>query len=164
MQIAYHNRTMLSNAESRSLVRWFSAELSKASKMSERKPILDSRTDQQKLGDEDVIALESAQGTESGYPVFGKCIASARYERTTSRRQTVPGRLRCDTKLFDQKECPMEFKESDFIRNPVVQNQVFFLESKCTVCGLSILIRSMEELIEREKLHRTQCGPSNAAA
>ena len=58
----------------------------------------------------------------------------------------------------------MEFKESDFIRNPVVQNQVFFLESKCTVCGLSILIRSMEELIEREKLHRTQCGPSNAAA
>ena len=25
----------------------------------------------------------------------------------------------------------MEFKDYDFSRNPVVQNQVFFLESKC---------------------------------
>jgi hypothetical protein len=58
----------------------------------------------------------------------------------------------------------MEFKKRDFIRNPIVENQVFFLESKCVVCGFSILASSIEELIEHEKLHRTQCGPSKAAA
>jgi hypothetical protein len=58
----------------------------------------------------------------------------------------------------------MKFKDHDFIRNPIVQNQIFFLESKCAFCGLSILTPSIEELVELEKLHRTQCGPSNAAA
>jgi hypothetical protein len=58
----------------------------------------------------------------------------------------------------------MEFKDYDFIRNPIVQNQVFFLESKCAFCGFSILTRSIEELVEREELHRTQCGPSSVAA
>jgi hypothetical protein len=53
------------------------------------------------------------------------------------------------------KECPMEFKEYDFTRNPVVQSEVFFLESKGTACGFSILVRSVEELVEHEKLHRT---------
>jgi hypothetical protein len=57
----------------------------------------------------------------------------------------------------------MESKGHDFIRNAVVQNQVFFLESKCAFCGFSVLTRSIEELIEHEKLHRTQCGLSNAA-
>ena len=58
----------------------------------------------------------------------------------------------------------MEFKEYDFTRNPVVQSEVFFLQSKCTSCGFSILVRSLGELVEHEKLHRTQCNPSNAAA
>jgi hypothetical protein len=58
----------------------------------------------------------------------------------------------------------MEFKEFDFTRNPVVQNEVFFLQSKCTACGSSILVRSVEELIEHEKLHRTQCSPSDSVA
>jgi hypothetical protein len=58
----------------------------------------------------------------------------------------------------------MEFKDRDFIRNPIVQNQVFFLESECAFCGFSILARSIEELVEHEKLHRTQCGASKAAA
>jgi hypothetical protein len=58
----------------------------------------------------------------------------------------------------------MEFKDYDFIRNPVAQNQVFFLESKCALCGFSILTRSIEELIEHEKLHPTQCARSDAAA
>jgi hypothetical protein len=53
----------------------------------------------------------------------------------------------------------MESEESDFIRNPVVQNEIFFLESKCMSCSLSILALSIEELIELEELHRTQCGP-----
>ena len=49
-------------------------------------------------------------------------------------------------------------------RNPVVQNEVFFLQSKCTACGSSILVRSVEELIEHEKLHRAQCSPSDSVA
>jgi hypothetical protein len=57
----------------------------------------------------------------------------------------------------------MEFKEYDFTRNPVVQSEVFFLQSKCSACGFLILVRSVEELVEHEKLHRTQCSPSNAA-
>jgi hypothetical protein len=58
----------------------------------------------------------------------------------------------------------MEFKEYDFTRNPVVQSEVFFLQSKSTACGFSILVSSVEELVEHEKLHRTRCSPSNAAA
>jgi hypothetical protein len=58
----------------------------------------------------------------------------------------------------------MELKDRDFIRNPVVQNQVFFLESKCAFCGFLVLTRSIEELTEQEKLHRTQCARSSAAA
>jgi hypothetical protein len=58
----------------------------------------------------------------------------------------------------------MELKEYDFTRNPVVQNEVFFLQSKCTARGFSMLVRSVEELVEHEQLHRTQCIPSNAAA
>jgi hypothetical protein len=58
----------------------------------------------------------------------------------------------------------MESNEYDFTRNPVVQNEVFFLESKCSSCGFSILARSIDELVEREAAHRTQCGRSNAAA
>jgi hypothetical protein len=53
----------------------------------------------------------------------------------------------------------MEFEDSDFIRNPMVQNEVFFLESKCVSCSLSILAQSIEELFELEELHRTQCRP-----
>jgi hypothetical protein len=58
----------------------------------------------------------------------------------------------------------MEFEDYDFTRNPVVRNEVFFLQSKCTACGFSIMVRSMEELIEHEELHRIRCSASNAAA
>ena len=58
----------------------------------------------------------------------------------------------------------MEFKEYDFIRNPVVQNEVFFLQSKCGACGFSVLVRPLEELVEHEKLHRMQCSRSEFAA
>jgi hypothetical protein len=58
----------------------------------------------------------------------------------------------------------MELKDPDFIRNPLVQNQAFFLESTCVLCGFSTLTRSIEEWIEHEKLHRTLCARSNAAA
>jgi hypothetical protein len=57
----------------------------------------------------------------------------------------------------------MEFKEYDFTRNAVVQNQVFFLESKCAACGFSVLVRSIEELVEHERLHRTQSRLAHAA-
>jgi hypothetical protein len=58
----------------------------------------------------------------------------------------------------------MEFGEYDFMRNPVMQNEIFFLESECASCGFSILARSIDELIEQEAAHRTQCGRSTSAA
>jgi hypothetical protein len=163
MQIAYQNRTLLSNAESRKSFGRFRTELLKGSKLSESR-VSTAELSSNHWDDGGLIALESAQGNECRPAIFGNCIASARYEGTAWRRQKVPARLRCGTRLFDQKECPMEFKGHDFIRNPVVQNQVFFLESKCAGCGFSVLTRSIEELIEHEKLHRTQCSPSHAAA
>jgi hypothetical protein len=58
----------------------------------------------------------------------------------------------------------MEFVERDFTRNPVVQNEVFFLESKCAICGFSILATSVDELYELEESHRKQCRHSDVAA
>jgi hypothetical protein len=55
----------------------------------------------------------------------------------------------------------MEFAEYDFIRNPVVQNEIFFLVSKCASCGFSILACSIDELAELEESHRRQCTHSN---
>jgi hypothetical protein len=60
------------------------------------------------------------------------------------------------------KERSMKFEEYDFTRNPVVQNEAFFLESKCTACGFLVLVRSIEELVELEKSHRAQCTLANA--
>jgi hypothetical protein len=103
-------------------------------------------------------------GDESRY---ANCLANVlRQLDMTERRGGAngPGSPWLRTKLFDQKECPMEFQDYDFIRNPVAQNQVFFLESKCALCGFPILARSIEELIEHEKLHRTQCTRADVAA
>jgi hypothetical protein len=58
----------------------------------------------------------------------------------------------------------MEFEEFDFTRRPVVQNEDFFLESKCASCGFSILVRSIDDLVKQEAAHRTQCRKSNSAA
>jgi hypothetical protein len=58
----------------------------------------------------------------------------------------------------------MEFKEHDFTRNPVVQNEHFFLESKCASCAFSILARSVDELVEQEAGHRRQCRRSKSVA
>lgn len=55
----------------------------------------------------------------------------------------------------------MECAEYDFQRNPVVQNEVFFLESECAFCGVFILARSIEQLVEREQFHRTECRRAN---
>jgi hypothetical protein len=51
----------------------------------------------------------------------------------------------------------MVYEQYDFTRNPIVEEQVFFLESKCMRCGSSILARSVEELLEAEKRHRALC-------
>ena len=51
----------------------------------------------------------------------------------------------------------MVYEQYDFARNPIVENQVFFLESKCIRCGSSVLAGSLEELLEEEKRHRRQC-------
>jgi hypothetical protein len=94
---------------------------------------------------------------------LGKCIATVRLERTNRSRDRGWARLRYAASIWS-KGWRMEFKDYDFSRNPVVQNQAFFLESKCAFCGFSILARSIEELAELEELHRMQCRPSKTAA
>lgn len=61
-------------------------------------------------------------------------------------------------------EAPMEFEEYDFTRNPIVENHVFFLQSKCVHCGFSLIAVSVEQLLEEEKLHRTHCALMRAAS
>ncbi len=58
----------------------------------------------------------------------------------------------------------MEFTEHDFTWSPVVQNEAFFLESKCASCSFSILARSIDELVEQEAAHRRQCRRSHSVA
>jgi rubrerythrin len=48
----------------------------------------------------------------------------------------------------------MKLEEFDFARNPIVENQTFFLESKCVHCGFEVVARSLEELLQEEKRHR----------
>ena len=58
----------------------------------------------------------------------------------------------------------MVYEQYDFIRNPIVENQEFSLESKCIRCGFSVVARSLEELLEQEKGHRPECIPLRAAS
>lgn len=51
----------------------------------------------------------------------------------------------------------MVYDEYDFARNPIVANQVFFLQSKCCRCDFIVLARSLEELLQEERRHRAQC-------
>jgi hypothetical protein len=51
----------------------------------------------------------------------------------------------------------MVYEQYDFTRNPIVENQAFFLESKCIRCGSSVVARSLEELLEEEERHRGLC-------
>ncbi len=58
----------------------------------------------------------------------------------------------------------MVYEQYDFIRNPIVENQVFFPESKCVRCGFSVVAGSLEELLEEEKGHRAECTPKRAVS
>ena len=51
----------------------------------------------------------------------------------------------------------MVYEQYDFARNPIVENQAFFLESKCIRCGSSVVAHSLEELLEEEERHRGLC-------
>jgi hypothetical protein len=51
----------------------------------------------------------------------------------------------------------MVYEQYDFARNPIVANQVFFLESKCRRCDFLVLASSLEELLQEEKRHRPLC-------
>lgn len=52
----------------------------------------------------------------------------------------------------------MVYEHYDFTRNPIVQDQAFFLESRCVRCGFEVLAQSIEELLEEEKRHRVACA------
>jgi hypothetical protein len=57
----------------------------------------------------------------------------------------------------------MVFEEYDFTRNPIVENHMFLLESKCVQCGAAVLAHSLEELLQEEDSHRMQCTSKRAA-
>lgn len=48
-------------------------------------------------------------------------------------------------------------EQHDFTRNPIVENQEFFLESKCIRCGFEVLAPSIDQLLKEESRHRAQC-------
>jgi hypothetical protein len=50
----------------------------------------------------------------------------------------------------------MVYEQYDFARNPIVEDQMFFFESKCMRCGSSVLAPSLEELLEEEERHRAE--------
>ena len=52
----------------------------------------------------------------------------------------------------------MMYEHYDFTRNPIVDDHAFFLESKCIRCGFRLSAASIEQLIEAEKRHRTECA------
>ena len=56
----------------------------------------------------------------------------------------------------------MVYEQYDFARNPIVEDQVFFLESKCIRCGFSVVAGSLEELLQQEKRHRALCRQMRA--
>jgi len=58
----------------------------------------------------------------------------------------------------------MVHEQYDFIRNPIVENQEFSLESKCVGCSFSVVAGSLEELLEQEKGHRAECIPKRAVS
>jgi hypothetical protein len=54
----------------------------------------------------------------------------------------------------------MIYEHYDFTRNPIVEDHVFFLESKCIRCGFTVLAPSVEELVEAgKKLRRNAHQP-----
>lgn len=51
----------------------------------------------------------------------------------------------------------MVYEQLDFTRNPIVEDETFFLQSRCIRCGVTVLAASVEELLEEEKHHRVLC-------
>ena len=52
----------------------------------------------------------------------------------------------------------MVHENYDFTRNPIVKDHAFFLESKCIRCGFIVSAPFIEQLIEEEKRHGTECA------
>ena len=55
-------------------------------------------------------------------------------------------------------------EEYDFTRNPIVEAQAFFLESKCIRCGFTVLAPAPGELLEEEERHRALCPVTRAGS
>jgi hypothetical protein len=48
--------------------------------------------------------------------------------------------------------------ENQFTRSPIVENHVIVVESKCSHCGFIILVTSLDDLLNEEEQHRTECS------
>jgi hypothetical protein len=49
-------------------------------------------------------------------------------------------------------------REEEFIRSPVLDHQVFCLQSWCGHCGFTILASSVYDLVEEEERHIWNCA------
>ena len=54
-------------------------------------------------------------------------------------------------------------RETEFIRSPVLENQLICLQSWCGQCGFTILANSVYDLVEEEELHRRKCSSGRPA-
>jgi hypothetical protein len=111
-----------------------------------------------------LIARKNEKGTNLAMKFVASLLRQVDYYRASGVAEAQGMGLFRAHRVFCSKECSMEFEEYDFIRIPVVQDQVFFLESKCVACELPGLVRSIEELVEHEQLHRTEYRLANALA
>lgn len=53
-------------------------------------------------------------------------------------------------------------RESEFIRSPVPENEVLWLQSWCGHCGFTILASSVYDLLEEEERHSQKCAYKSA--
>lgn len=47
--------------------------------------------------------------------------------------------------------------QNEFLRTPILENQVFCLVSRCARCGDLILAKSVYELVDLEEQHVLEC-------
>ena len=57
-----------------------------------------------------------------------------------------------------EKETTLDIEREDkFVRSPVLENQVFCLDSWCGECGFTVLASSVYDLVEEEERHARKC-------
>jgi hypothetical protein len=54
-------------------------------------------------------------------------------------------------------------QENEFTRDAILENQVYFLNSRCSHCGFTIYASSVGDLLDQEEEHQRKCLRSGGA-